>query len=195
VRPLLVADLAIKAIAIALPLYAVVALDAASGAGTAILIRLLVYPLSVAAIPLVWWASGRPSPYPFVADIALVGPFILDAARIGFDLSSKPGLDALPHIGGWFSISVVVGLAVGPIVRERWVGFGLMVGTGAVIAIAWEVGEFLISRGGGGFELTYGNTIADLSLSLLGSVIGAIAMVTVGWPPVTTPRTPFGWSR
>ena len=76
-------------------------------------------------------ASARPRPYPFVADIAFVIPFILDAARIGFDLSARPGLDAVPHLGGWFCISVVVGLAVGPLVRERWIGFGLMVGTGS----------------------------------------------------------------
>ena len=104
-----------------------------------------------------------------MADIAFVIPFILDAARIGFDLSARPGLDAVPHLGGWFCISVVVGLAAGPLVRERWIGFGLMAGTGSVIAIAWEIAEYLISRGAGGLELTYANTIADLGFSLTGA--------------------------
>jgi hypothetical protein len=192
---MLLVDLAVKAIAVGLPLYAIVALDAAHGAGTAIVVRLLAYPISVAVVPLLWLSAGRPRPYPFLADIALVVPFILDAARIGLELSSSRVLDALPHVGGWLSISVVVGLALGPIVRERWIGFGLMVGTGATIAIAWEVGEFLISRGGGGFELTYGNTIADLALSLSGAIVGASLMVLTRWPGPETPRTPFGWAR
>ncbi len=170
-------------------------LDASNAAGTAIALRLLVYPLSVAIIPALWWANGRPGPYPVGADIALVVPFILDSARIGLDLSSRPGLDALPHVGGWLSLSVAVGLAVGPIVQARWVGFGLMVGVGATVAIVWEVGEFLVSRGGDGFELTYGNTIADLGLSLAGAVIGATVMVVAGWPAAERPRALFGWSR
>ena len=193
-RLLLIVDLAVKAIAIALPLYAIVALDVAHLASVTVLGRLLAYPVATAVIPIVWWLSGRPRPYPFIADIAIVIPFILDAARIGFDLSSKPGLDAVPHLGGWLCISVVVGLAIGPIVRERWIGFGLMVGTGAVIAVAWEIAEYVVYRGGG-IELTYDNTIADLGLSLTGAIIGAVLMVTIGWPSARTPRTLFGWSR
>ncbi len=192
---MLALDLLVKAIAVGLPLYSIVGLDASNAAGTAIALRLSLYPLSVVIVPALWVANGRPRPYPIVADIALVVPFILDSARIGLDLSSRPGLDALPHIGGWLSLSVAVGLAVGPIVRARWIGFGLMVGVGATVAIVWEVSEFVVSRGGGGFELTYGNTIADLGFSLAGAVIGATVMVIAGWPSADRPRTLFGWSR
>lgn len=159
------------------------------------MVRLLVYPLAILVIPAIWWLHGRPRPYPYLADIAFVTPFILDAARIGLELARSPGFDALPHVGGWLAISVAVGLAVGPIIRSRPIAFALMVGTGATVAIVWEVGEYVIARNGGGLELTYGNTIADLALSLTGAIAGACLVVVTLWPAASTPRTLFGWER
>lgn len=194
-RPWLLADLLAKTIALAAPLVAIVVLQAAGAGSRTMTVRLSLYMASVIVIPLIWWASGRPRPYPFAADIALVVPFVLDAVRIALEVSWVPGLDAVPHVGGWACISVVVGLAVAPIVRERWIGLWLMVGSGAIIAIVWEIGEYALSRGVRGVVLSESDTVTDLALSLVGAVVGAVAVVVGGWPRPSTPRTPFGWSR
>ena len=194
-RPWLLADLIAKTLAIGVPLVAIVALQTAGLGSRTMAIRLSMYMGSVVVIPVIWWASGRPRPYPYLADIALVIPFVLDAARIAIEVSAGTGLDAVPHIGGWACISLVVGLAVGPIVRQRWIGFALMVGTGAVIAIVWELSEYVVATGIRGIDFAYADTIADLALSLTGAVVGALLTVSLAWPPATTPRTPFGWSR
>ncbi len=70
-----------------------------------------------------------------------------------------------------------------------------MLGFGAVIDIAWEIAEFLLSRSGAsGLQLTYQNTIQDLAMSLAGAAVGALAIATVLWPPGGAPAAPFGWA-
>ena len=43
-------------------------------------LRAVLWPISTLVIPVVWQVRGRPRPYPYLADIALVMPFLLDAA-------------------------------------------------------------------------------------------------------------------
>ena len=52
-------------------LYPVTRPDSSHFAGTAMGVRAVLYPVSTLVIPLIWLLSGRPSPYPFAADIAL----------------------------------------------------------------------------------------------------------------------------
>ena len=194
-RPMLFVDVAIKVLALALAFYPLLDPGSSHFQGKAMGFRAVVYPLSTIAIPLAWWVAGRPRPYPYLADIALVLPFALDAGSNVFGLFAIQGYDALPHAIGWASLAVAFGLAVAPIVRSRPVTFGLAVGFGAVIDILWEIGEYLLQRSGSsGLQLTYENTIQDLAMSLGGAVVGAILVVTVLRPRPDAPRTPFGWS-
>lgn len=86
------------------------------------------------------------------------------------------------------------GLAVAPLTPERWMAFGLAAGFGALVDVAWEIGEYLMMRSGAsGLDLTYENTIQDLAMSLLGALAGALVTATVLWPPAGTPATLFGW--
>ncbi len=195
IRPIGVLDLAIKALAIGLALYPLLDPGSSHFQGKAMGVRALIYPISTVVIPLAWWTRGRPRPYPYLADIALVLPFALDAGANVFGLFAISGFDALPHAIGWASLTVAFGLAVAPILRSQWVTFGMAVGFGAIIDILWEIGEYLLQRSGSsGLQLTYDNTIQDLALSLTGAVIGALLVVTVLRPPPDAPRTVFGWS-
>jgi len=195
-RALLVLDLGVKLGAVALALYPLLDPSASHFQGKAMGARAAVYPWAVVIIPAAWWFAGRPRPYPYVADMALVLPFAFDAAGNVFGWFALTGFDALPHAFGWLSLAIGFGLAVVPLVDRRWLAFLLVAGFGATIDILWEIGEFLLQRSGSsGLQLTYENTIQDLALSLLGATIGALVVVSLGWPKPGTPRRLFGWSE
>ena len=50
-------------------------------------------------------------------------------------------------------------------------------------AILWEFAEyFTFIRGGPELATAYTDTLGDLALGLSGSVVAALATVTIGWP-------------
>jgi hypothetical protein len=191
----LVIDVIVKAMVVGLSLYPVLRPSSSHFAGKAMGVRAILYPAFTLLIPLVWLAAGRPGPYPFAADVALGIPFAFDAGANVLGLFAIKGFDAIPHSVGWFCLSIAFGLAVAPLVGERWILFGLVLGFGAVIDILWEVGEFAMMRSGAsGLELTYENTIQDLVMSQTGSAVAALVMATLLWPAPGTPETLFGWT-
>jgi hypothetical protein len=122
-------------------------------------------------------------------------PFAVDAAANVFGLFAIRRFDVVTHAVGWFFLSISFGLAVAPLVGERWILFGLVLGFGAVVDVLWEAGEFAMMRSGAsGLDLTYENTIQDLVVSLSGAGLAALVMATLLWPVAGTPRTLFGWS-
>lgn len=187
-------DLVVKAAVVGLSLYPLARPGSSHFAGKAMGVRAVLYPATTILIPATWWLAGTPEPYPFIADIALGLPFVLDAAGNVFGLFAIRGFDALPHAAGWFFLSIAVGLAIAPLAGERWIAFGLVVGFGAVVDILWEVGEFLLMRSGAsGLQLTYENTIQDLVFSLTGATVAAFVVATILWPAAGTSATLFGW--
>jgi len=188
-------DLAVKALVVGFSWYPIMRPGPARFAGKAMGVRAVLYPAAMLLVPTVWLAAGRPEPYPFLADIALGIPFLIDAAGNVFGLFSIKGFDAIPHFVGWFLGSIAFGLAVSPLLPEPWVAFGLVLGFGAVIDILWEIGEYTLMRSGAsGLDLTYENTIQDLGMSLSGAALGALVSATVLWPAPGTPASLFGWS-
>jgi hypothetical protein len=195
-RRLLAADLAVKAAAIGLALYPLVDPNSSHYTGKAMGLRAALWPLSTLVVPAWWLFARRPRPYPYVADILLVVPFLLDAAGNVFGLFAVRGFDAIPHFVGWFCLAAFIGLLVGPIVRIPWAILGLSVCGAATIEMVWEIGEFLLQQSGqSGLQLTYENTIQDLAMSLLGSVVGGIPVTLLARPGPETPRQPFGWTN
>jgi hypothetical protein len=191
----LLVDLLVKAAVVGLSLYPLARPGASHFAGKAMGVRAALYPATTLLIPAVWLLAGQPAPYPVLADISLGLPFAIDAGSNVLGLFAIKGFDAIPHATGWFFLSNAFGLAVAPLVDERWVLFGLVLGFGAVIDILWEAGEFAMMRSGAsGLQLTYDNTIQDLVMSLTGAAIAALVTATILYPAPTTPRTLFGWS-
>lgn len=186
---------AIKVAVTVLALYPLVDRRASHFAGKAMGVRAVAYPLAMLAIPMAWLAAGRPEPYPLLADLAFGVPFLLDSVGNVFGLFAIDGFDRIPHAGGWFALAIAFGLAVSPLLDERWVGFALVVGFAATVDVLWEVGEYLLMRSGAsGLDLTYENTIQDLAFSLAGGVVAAVLVATLLWPAPGTPQAPFGWS-
>ena len=190
----LLVDLLLKAAVVGLSLSPLARPGSSHFAGKAMGVRAALYPATTLLIPAVWLLAGRPAPYPILADIALGLPFAIDAGANVVGLFAIKGFDAIPHATGWFFLSIAFGLAVAPLVNERWILFGLVLGFGAVIDILWEAGEFaMMKSGASGLQLTYENTIQDLLLSLAGAALAALVMATILYPSPTTPRTLFGW--
>jgi hypothetical protein len=193
-EPALAILLAVKALVVGLSLYPVARPGSAHFAGKALGVRAVLYPAMMLLIPLAWLLAGQPSPYPFLADIALGIPFVVDAAANDLGLFDIKGFDAIPHSTGWFFLTIAFGLAVAPMAGERWIAFGLVAGFGAFLDVTWEIGEFLLMKSGAsGLDLTYENTIQDLAMSLAGALVGALVIATLLWPPAGTPATLFGW--
>lgn len=188
-------DLAVKLLVVGLSLYPLARPGSSHFAGKAMGIRAAAYPATTLLIPALWLLSGRPSPYPYLADIAFALPFAVDAGANVLGLFAIPRFDAIPHVSGWFFLSIAFGLGVAPLVEHRWIAFALVLGLGAVVDILWEVAEFaLMKSGASGLQLTYENTIQDLVMSLIGAALGALVVATLLWPPSGTPATPFGWT-
>jgi len=159
-------------------------------------VRAAIYPACTLLIPAAWLASGRPQPYPHLADTALSLPFALDAAGNVLGLFAVSGFDAVPHAAGWLFLTLAFGGAVAPLVERRALLFGLALGFGATIDVLWELGEYaLMKSGSSGLQLTYENTIQDMAVSLLGAAIGAALTATVFRPRPGTPARLFGWSK
>lgn len=194
--PFLVAvDLAVKVAVVAFALYPLVDPGSSHFAGKAMGVRALVYPAFTLLIPAVWLAARRPTPYPFLADVALGLPFAIDAGANVFGLFDLAGFDLIPHATGWFCLALAFGLAVAPQLDRRWVAFLMVVGFGAALDVLWEIGEYLLMKSGSsGLQLTYDNTIQDLATSFFGGLLAAIVIVTLAWPKPGTPRALFGWS-
>jgi hypothetical protein len=190
----LVVLLAVKAGVVAASVYPLARRDRSRFRGKAMGVRAVLYPAMMLLIPVTWLLAGQPSPYPFLADIALGIPFLVDALANDLGLFDIKGFDAIPHSTGWFFLALAFGLAVAPMAGQRWIAFGLVAGFGAFLDVTWEIGEFLLMKSGAsGLDLTYQNTIQDLALSLLGALVGALVIATLLWPPVGTPATLFGW--
>ena len=190
----LVVLVALKLGVVALTLAPRLRPDSPRFAGKAMGARAVLYPAMMLLIPVTWLVAGQPSPYPVLADIALAIPFLVDAGANLLGLFDIKGFDAIPHSTGWFLLAISFGLAVAPMAHERWIAFGLVAGFGAIIDVAWEIGEYLLQRSGSsGMNLTYENTIQDLAMSLAGALVGAAVIATLLWPPEGTPATLFGW--
>lgn len=179
-RSILVLNIAAKVLLLVLLIYVVANLDLERFAGKGMLPRALTYPLAAVLVPLVWVILGQPRPYPHVTDILLVSPFIVDVGGNVANLyNTIVWFDDAAHAVTWMLLVAAFGSAISRLRQAPWVTGALCVGFGAVTHILWEIIEFLMMQSGAlGMQLTYGDTIGDLALSLSGSVF---AGVLVGW--------------
>ncbi len=186
-KPLALANLVVKAALILLLLHAVVFPDLEQYAGKGIASRLLTYPISIILVPIVVFALGakRPKKYPHLIDICVAMPFVLDTLGNALNLfNTISWFDDIMHFINWVPWVAGFGLAL----RynrglPRWNVAGLAVGYGAITHILWEIGEYFafIKGNPDEFATAYEDTLGDLALSLTGSFVGAVLVVTVLW--------------
>jgi hypothetical protein len=137
--------------------------------------RIVVFPLAGLVIPIVWWLTGRRRPYPYLADGLLVSVPLTDVVWNTFDAYDRVWWwDDLVHLLNSVVIASVIGLwlrryVVGPAVR-----LFLIVGVGIFLGVGWELAEYpTFLNGSDELATAYEDTLADLSLAVVGSAVAA----------------------
>lgn len=146
-------------------------------------VRLIVYPALMLLAPAIWWTTrsrdaAREPPY--VAFCLVMLPFLLDTTANWLDLFRQVSWwDDLSHVLHWFLLCSGLGLLIAPHVRPRSLVVPLVGGLGALLAIAWELGEYwLFIQHGTESEGAYRDTLGDETLGTCG---GLLAGVVVLW--------------
>ena len=146
--------------------------------------RAIAYPVSVLIVPVGWWLvarrRGRRPEYPYVLDILVVLPFLIDTVGNALDLyDSIDWWDDLNHLVNWAILVAAFGQLLLRLRVAPWAMLGLAVGFGAVTAILWELGEYFafIRTNPDEYRTAYTDTLGDLTLGLTGSVAAALFTV------------------
>ena len=145
-------------------------------------VRLVAYPALMLVAPAVWWlvrGRGTRAEPPYVAFGLLMLPFLSDTTANWLDLFRRVGWwDDLSHFGHWFLIGAGLGLLVVGVVQPRWLVVPLVTGVGAVLALAWELGEYWLFIGSGKEAGgAYRDTLGDETLGTLGALTAGLLVV------------------
>jgi hypothetical protein len=143
--------------------------------------RLVGYSLATVVVPAIWAARGRRPPYPYVADTLFVAPFLVDTAGNALDLyDTIEWWDDANHFWNW---ALLCGACAAALLRTRVRPlelFAVVVGFGAVAAIAWEIGEyFAFIRNSPELATAYTDTLGDMTLGVAGGTVAAAIAVLV----------------
>ncbi|MDF1606087.1 hypothetical protein [Nocardioides sp. YIM 152315] len=143
-------------------------------------VRLVVYPTLMLLPPAVWWLTtgrrDRTATVPCVAFTLLMLPFLSDTTANWLDLFREVGWwDDVSHVAHWALLGAGLALLLEPHVRPRWVLVPVVAGTGAILALAWELGEYwLFIRHGKEADGAYRDTLGDQVLGTSGALVAAL---------------------
>jgi glycopeptide antibiotics resistance protein len=146
----------------------------------AIALRVIFYPLAAALTGIIWWIAVRrkrePADYPYFVDISLTFVVAFDLLGNTLALYDKITIwDDMMHL----LLSIPWVLVAGYFLKNRgydkWATAGLVIAYGLASHIIWEALEYLTFVRSNPTESlsAYRDTIGDLLLSLIGTLIGA----------------------
>jgi hypothetical protein len=112
-------------------------------------------------------------------DILVTLPFVIDLAGNALNLyDAIDWWDDANHFVNWTLISAAISIALGWTNLPSLARFGLAVGMGAVIAIAWEIAEYVtFITNSQEMATAYRDTLGDLVLGTFGSAVGALLVL------------------
>jgi hypothetical protein len=186
-------DLALKLALAGLLVFAVARQDLPQFHGKAVTARAIFYPLAVLVVPAVWWFVNRRrrTDYPYVLDILITLPFLIDTAGNAANLyDTVDWWDDANHFVNW---AILVAGFTQLLLRFRLGALNiaaLAIGFGAVTAVLWEFMEYYtFIRHSSELDTAYTDTLGDLALGLSGSVVAAVISVAFArrGRPVTPP--------
>jgi hypothetical protein len=144
--------------------------------------RLLWYPAMILALPVAWRLLGRGRPFPYVADVLITIPFLVDIMGNVLNLyDTIDWWDDVNHFANWLFLSLGIGVLLLRTTLQPLVLAALILAFGSTSAILWELGEYVtfIRTNEDEFATAYTDTLGDLSLDLLGSAIAACTILLV----------------
>jgi hypothetical protein len=165
--------------------------------------RLAVYPVLMLLVPAVWFTlrrvrglTTRREAVPWTAFALVMAPFLVDVTGNTLDLYDTVGWwDDANHFVNWFLLCTGIGLLL-PLseLAARWSVGLLITGIGAVLALGWELGEWLtFIRHGTELATAYEDTLADQALGTAGAALAGLLVVHLRgrrnpsdvdpWPP------------
>jgi hypothetical protein len=157
--------------------------------------RAIAYPIATLIVPVAWWLvgrrRGRRPAYPYVLDILLVLPFLIDTIGNALDLYDTIGWwDDANHFVNWGILTLAFGELLLRLPLGRWNTFALAVGFGATTAVLWEFAEYIaFIRNSDELATAYTDTLGDLALGLSGSVVAATVTALRPKPAAVSARS------
>lgn len=148
--------------------------------------RLVAYPAMMLLVPGLWWLAARRRPAgdrpaaPWAAFGWVMLPFLVDVTGNTLDLYDRVWWwDDANHLVNWFFLSLGLGLLMARAdVRPRWALWLAVTGTGAALAIGWELGEWwTFIRHGTELGTAYTDTLGDEALGTLGAALAGLVVV------------------
>ena len=102
-------------------------------------------------------------------------PFLVDVTGNSLDLYDSVGWwDDANHFVNWMFLCAGLGLIVCRNIEQAWAVVAIVAGLGAILAIAWELGEwFAFIRHGTEIDTAYEDTLSDEVLGTLGAFVAA----------------------
>ncbi len=161
-------------------------------AGKGMAFRAPFYALPMGVVPLVWRLRGSHGTYPWLVDILVFTPFLVDTLGNVFNFyNTFDRTDDVLHFLNWVLLMGGITVGFGRTQLGKLNAWALGWGFGGLAIIWWEVAEFIVQKmGTSGLALTYEDTIGDLFLSSTGGAIGALLAVTFAWEsPSVQPST------
>ena len=159
-------------------------------AGKGFAARLVAYPVLMLAAPVAWLLvtrlrGTRPATVPWGAFAVIMAPFLVDVTGNTLDLyDSVAWWDDANHLVNWFLLSTGIGmLLLGARISPRWALGVLIAGTGALLAIGWEIGEwYIFIRHGTELATAYQDTLGDQALGTVGAALAGVLVVRLARP-------------
>jgi hypothetical protein len=177
VRPLVVADLAVKLLTVVLLLWAVLNPDLPQFQGKAFTGRAIVYPAMLLLIPLGWWVFGsRTIAFPFAADLLFGLPFLIDVAGNALNLyDTVEWWDDANHLVNWALQTAAVGLLLRYGDWSTVTRAALVFGYAVTAAVLWEFAEYVtFIPDSPEAASAYADTLLDIALGMLGGLVAAV---------------------
>jgi hypothetical protein len=148
--------------------------------------RLIAYPVMMLFVPVVWWLvqrrKGGVARPPYLA-FGLIGlPFLVDVTGNSLDLyDTVLWWDDFNHFINWVFLCLGLALVIAPRLRPAWVLVALVTGFGCVLALGWELGEwYTFIRHGTEIDTAYEDTLGDMALGTLGSLVAGFLVLRLG---------------
>ena len=174
-------DVACKLVLFALLAVAIVFPELDQFSGKAFGARAIMYPIAVLVVPAAWLLLGRRrgARFPFDVDLLVTLPFLIDVLGNAFDLyDTLDWWDDANHLVNWAILSAGFGRLLVRSSLGRLYVWALVTGFGAVTAILWELAEYVaFIRDSPELATAYEDTLGDLSLGTLGSMVAGLITV------------------